>query len=325
MMKKFLLLTLLAMLLIPSALGLAEDTEGGEARHITPGGAGFICDRAHVGGWTVFMGYGFDREGAFGWGILGTPEGGGETAMLVSGEPVGIVPSGVSFVYYGLGGDGFYHWLAQNPGEEPRRLPLSWKDSVFYGDEDGVWFSRAMDTSWQALYRIGLDGQGKRYMGLVRGSINGVLEDGSILLADHRKNTVSAWKDRKTLTLYSTPSEQLYDVAIAGHSLWAVHFGHFGRIADGELRDIQQGYATVRARSGSQLVLLVLDESSAGEARVILIDDAMNAWTELGRVPYDPYARAELSVASVIIWGQEPRLLAIPESADVDAWIPYEE
>ena len=303
---------------------LVENSTDG-AQYILPATEGFICDIAHVGGWTLTMGY-TGADDRLEWGILGEPDFGGERVVLEGDDPVGIVPCGDAFVYFGDGSDSTGSWMIRKPGEEPNALPLTWRDSVFYGDAGGIWYATAADESKTDLNFIGLDGAGKRNMGSIQGGIAGVagvLADASIVLIDFDENTVSAWKDDESTVLYASLDAQIHTAAATADSVWVIFGDHFGRVVDGALHDRQEGYAMLLGRSNHQLVFLVVERPGASEARVVLVNDVINAFAELGRVPYSHSSRVELQRDHVVVWEEGPRVL--PISAEGVQWTLYED
>lgn len=348
MMRKLLILMLIALFLMPS-LACAMDLEEGDGWpgdgwfgedglfpyddwfddfdepmdaecEIRPATEGYICDLVYISGWTLTMGY-TGAADRLEWGILGQADFGEERVLLEGENPIGIVPCGDSFVYYGYGTDGRNHWLISKPMETPKALPLTWKDAVFYGDGNGIWYTSSSGGNDLIIRRMGLDGKNIRRMGTVRGTIRGVLTDSSIVLVDFAKRTVSTWKDGKTTVIYAS-DEPFRDVAATNETIWVIYEDHFGQIVNGVLSDDQEGYAISSARSGNQLVLLVLREFGAKEARVMLINDVLGAYADMGSVPYDIWSRVEMRAEGVIVWGGESRTLSIPTSAAT--WMIYE-
>ncbi|MDR3051765.1 MAG: hypothetical protein LBU67_08600 [Oscillospiraceae bacterium] len=338
-MKKLLTLVLAALLAVPSlarALGAGEDagqwadedlfryehsTDG--AQNIVPASEGYRCDIAYVGGWTVSMEH--TGDSGDGLGILGLPDFEEEQVVLVEDGGTGIIPCGDSFVYYGKGSDGRHHWLARKPGEEPTVLPIPFADEVFYGDKTGVWYASLIESGRYRLYRTGLDGRGKRNLGAVRGTICGVLSNGRIVLLNTKGDKVTTWRDGKTATLYVSPSgEPIRFVATTDEQVWVVCDSYFGRIENGELRDRQEGSVRASARSGLQLVMLVIDQQEAAHARVMLMNDVVQSYTNLGSVPYTGGAQRTslvLRTDCVVVRGQATNVLPIP--ADASAWTLY--
>ncbi|MCL2544710.1 MAG: hypothetical protein FWE77_02195 [Clostridia bacterium] len=292
------------------------------AHYILPATEGFICDIVYVGGWTLTMGNA-GADGRIERGILGQADLGREGRAMLEAEddnlvvlegdnPVGIVPCGEDFVYFGGGGDSTGSWMIRKPGEEPRVLPLTWRDDVFAGNANGIWYTTAVDESRADLYFMGLDGSGKQKLGSVQGNTVGVLADSSIVLIDFDENTVPAWKANESTVLYSS-EEPLLTAAATPDSVWVIFADHFGRVVDGELRDRQEGYAMLMGRSGYQLVFLVMERPGESEARVVLVNDITRSIEELGRVPYSHYSsHVELRENAVIVWGEETRVLPIP-------------
>lgn len=159
-------------------------------------------------------------------------------------------------------------------------------------------------------------------MGTVKGSIKGVLADTSVLLADYRTDTVSAWKNGAYSKLYSSPD--LINVAAIKDSVWVTHGDHFGRIENGALCDRQEGYAILISRTAYQLVFLVRDHSEADEFNVLLVNDMIHSYAYLGRVPllYGLDKGVEFYTDHVVYWGNGRHVLSIP--ADMSSWTSYE-
>lgn len=154
-MKAITVLLAAALLLCPLS-ALAEAIE--------PQAEGAICEIARAGEWTVYMGYGVNGQGTLDRGIVGQADGSAEAVLLVGDNPIGIVPCGDSFVYYGGGEDGRLRWRVAKPLEEPQALPLTYDEGVFYGDSGGIWYTKPSSqgiTSYD-LYRMALDGTGKK-------------------------------------------------------------------------------------------------------------------------------------------------------------------
>jgi len=320
-MKKTLARALiLSLMLVLPLSAIAGETVPPGAQNIQPAAEGFICDIVSIGGRTLVMGYA-GTGGPFSWsdwGILGEADPGEERVVLERDNPVGIVPCGDSFVYFDGKSDSTGGWMIRKLGEEPRELPLTYGDSVFYGDGDSIWYATSVDMMKSALYSIGLDGSNKQRLGLVRGNIAGVLADSSIVLVDFEENTLSAWKDNQSTVLFSSSGEQIRNVAVTADAIWVVFIDHFGRVVDGALRDRQEGYAMLEGSSGHQLVFLVVDQPLASEARVMLMNDTIHSYAELGRVPCGFLSRVELREDRVIVWGDETSVLPIP--AEAEAW-----
>ena len=324
MKKTFARALILSLILaLPLPVNADEIVPSG-AQYILPATEGFICDIAHIGGWTLALGYtGIDgRFERNDWGILGKADFDEERVVLEDNNPVGIVPCGDAFVYFGGGSDSTGGWMIRKLEEEPRKLPLTYQDSAFYSDGDSLWYATSVDMTKADFYSIGLDGSDKKYLGSAQGNIAGVLSDSSIVLIDFTENTVSAWKDNPSTVLYASSGEQIHTAAATADSLWVVFSDHFGRVVDGALRDRQEGYAMLNGRSGHQLVFLVVDQPLASEAKVMLMNDITHSYAELGRVPYSYLSRVELREDCVIVWGEENRVLPIP--AEADAWTIYQ-
>lgn len=160
-------------------------------------------------------------------------------------------------------------------------------------------------------------------MGTVRGDVVGVLEDKSIVVADYHDQRILAWKDGASTVLYDSTGERFNAVVATHDSVWVVYGDHFGRIAEGVLRDQQQGYAMFGARSGHQLALLVVEYVGAEEARVMLMNDTTRSYTELDVIPFDFSTGVDLRTDCIVIWGMGECLLQIP--GDPSAWTPYRE
>ena len=292
------------------------------AHHIIPATTGYICDLAYINGWTIYTGRTWsDKVGSYNWGIWGLADSAEEPVMLYWGQTVGIVPCGDSFVYVGEDANGKQRRFVLKPGEEPKVLPLTWKQDVFYGSESSVWY-----TEGGKIHSIGLNGKNKRRLGSVQGKIEGALSDSSIVIANYDSNTISVWKDGKLTVLYTFPDNK-FGVMPVNDSIWLRRSGHFGRLVNGELRDCWAGYTSAEARTAHQLVFLVRDQIGADEARVLLIDDLTRSYAWLGRVPYNNGFVSqwiELHRDHVVYYNglDERHVLAIP--TDESAWTAYE-
>ena len=295
---------------------------GGD-QDIRPDAEGNICDIASIGGWTIAMAHSINDEGRLECGIYGQAEGALEWILLEGDNSVGIVPCVDSFVYYGEGSDGKQHWLVCEPGKAPQTLPLRWTDSAFYGDQSGVWYTGVSEGNKSTVYAIGLDGRNKRNLGSVRGDIKGVLADSRIVTVDYRANAVLAWKNGKSTTLY-TSTNHILDAGVTNDQIWVIHDGYLGRIADGGLQNCMQGSAYFAARSGCQAVILVRDQlGDWAQARVILTNDVIHSYAELGTIGYSAITCVDMRTDAVTVWGAESRIFSIP--ADEYAWTAYED
>ena len=318
-------LTLVLLFLLMSCIVCAQASAEG-AHNIVPANTGSICDIVYANGWTYYAGLAPGTTG-YNDALYGIPDAEPGKPTLIVEQFVGIVPCGDAIVYYAVGEDNYYHWLVHRPGQKDVVLPLSYVSSAFYGTEESVWYAEDKSGNTLAIYSVGLNGKGKRKIGTVRGQLYGVLADGSIITLDRQAEKVLAWKDGKTTTLYTAPgTESIYSLETTDDTIWVAYQNYFGRIVDGELRDIQVGGIRSSARSGRQLALWIVDLADTSRYKVMLCNDVLGAYTLLADAPDAdgrPSGFLELHTDHIVVHDGITSILPIP--SDASAWTPYEE
>ena len=285
---------------------------------ILPSTVGNICDFATINGWTLNRKLFVDDQGEVTWGIFGKPDFSDEDVLLTDyPRHLRIIPCGDSFIYLGANDAGQQRWLACTPGEKGTALPKAIGD-VFCGFDGCFWYR---ERSGSIVYAMDVNGKNKRRIGTVKDNIVGVLGDASIVVANYKKNTVSAWKDGVYSVLYSSPDRKLATVFVVHDSVWVSHGDHFGRIENGALVDRQEGLAYVLARTTQQTVFGVQAHRDAEEVRLLLVNDATRSYTYLGSVPYAPGSGMELYPHYVVYWGNGRHAFAVPSESS--AWTRY--
>lgn len=334
-MKKLLTLAMIMLWVLSSPVWVMEARgEGGQrdeellsyenstdgAQYIVPATEGYICDIVEADGWILYNGR---YDGGNMPNDLFALTGAGDDPVLLEEGIVGIVPCGDAIVYYGTGTDGEAHWLVRKPGEDPRVLPVSWTGSIFYGDENGLLYTIFLENDTQAIFYIGLDGKHARRVGTVEGYVFGVLSDGSIILANNDFNKVLAWKNGKTTTLYESPvGESFRLIETTREEIWVVYGDSYGRIENGALCDRQQGIVRGTARSGLQVALLVTEQMDTEDCWVVLVNDVVGSYANLGSAPYSGLSTSlMLQTDCVIVLGEVDTKLPIPSEAS--AWTVY--
>ena len=298
---------------------------------------GGAVDYAYIDGWRLNRGY---YEGAYhitGW----TPDG-TERIVLGTDNIWAIVPAGGSFVHYGEEMEE-YGWLISTPdnsvftdpsksgadkgfpedtgyGWTDRFLPIDVADTVFYADDEYIWYHTYSKADKPAIVRLRHDGKGKKKLGTVSGRVVTMMPGGYVLLADFQKNRLRLWRSGKYETIYA-PEEKLTCVASWGKGIWVEHDTWYGLLTDGEVSFALPGRIIAAAGSANQFALLVLPSEHATYFDVMMFNEIYRAYTPVGRIKRQENTYIELRMDHMIVWGPEESLIfhyPIPQ-----VWLPY--
>ena len=285
-------------------------------QRITSGLWGNQADFAYIGGWAVNRGFFQGQYRITGW----TPDH-KERIILAENDTGSFAIADGALVYYGMDEKDVFGWLIGAPGgPAPRRLPIDVTDTVFYADDEYIWYYTYSKTDKPAIGRVGYDGKGKKNLGTVNGRVAAMMPGGEVLLADFAKNRVRLWKNGKYETIYS-PKEQMESVTSLGKSVWVELGGWYGPLADGEITFRLPGKIAGVAGSTDQFVLLVLPKEDAAFCDVMMFNEVYRTYAPVGRIKRQEDMRIEMQENQMIIWGPEESLIfeyPIPE-----LWLPY--
>ncbi len=298
---------------------------------------GSAVDFAYIDGWWVNRGYYEDGYHITGW----TPDG-TERIVLGMDNIWAIVPAGGSFVHYGEE-MGKYGWLISTPdnsvfagssesgvdkdfpedvgfGWTDRFLPIDVADTVFYADNEYVWYYTYSKADKPAIFRLGHDGKGKKKLGTVSGRLVTMMPGGDVLLADFQKNRLRLFQRGKYETIYS-PEDPITCVVSCGKGIWVEHDTWYGLLTDGEIGFHLPGRIIAAAGSANQFALLVLPSEHAAYFDVMMFNEVYRAYAPVGRIKRQESAYIELRRDHMIVWGPEESLIfhyPIPQ-----VWLPY--
>ena len=312
-MKKSLSFIILALLTLNLLMNFAL-AEGEYA--FTSSDHGNMVDYARIGDWTIRRSYQNDE-----FCIIGKQDG-HQPLILVGDDPIGFVPCGDSFIFYGKDKAGKMRWQIVKPGGEAKPLPINYYDDVIWGDAETIWYATSGSNRQSTIYSIDHNRKNKKTVMRVVGTIIGRLKSGRLITVDFRENEVLSWEDGKSSVLYKS-NVKLSNALTAGEGIWVVHTDYFGLVEDGELAFTIPGFPTSTALSDAQIVTLVSYKAGDSMCAVHVMYDDQERYIVLGHFSNYGMPRVEFFDNSINIWG--PRDSAsFPIDADI-AYVTYED
>lgn len=233
-----------------------------------------------------------------------------------------FVPAGNGIIYYGEATKGRSSWLYKLPGDaSPYELPLTDKNSVFYADEQYIWYYTYGKGSERPISRMGYDGKNKKQLGKVNATVIAMMDDGSVLAAAYSKNQVILWKDGKSKVVYD-PKKEITNVISTGRTIWVQHENDFGLLEDGEITFSMPGYIRSMGRTSDQMVFVVDPGNNAARYDVLMFNEPYRAWARVGDIMAQVNINVELEPTIwMTIWGpSESMVYMVPAP---DQWLPY--
>lgn len=272
---------------------------------------------ARVGNWTVAYGYCDDHYCVFGWN-----ENTREHHILAETVVSNIVPAGDVFAYYGEVKKGKFGWLIRNPNEDkPVSLSLNELNSVFWSDEDYLYYFTYGKGTGTTYYRMNHQGKNKKQLGKLNGRAIAMMPDGGVVVFNSSKNRVQIFKDGKHETIYE-PGDEIQNVISTGREIWVVHRDYLGRLKDGKLDFQFPGSLRTYAATTDQIIA-VLDDGSI-QHNVVMLNDAYGAYALVGKVVAQESLTAEVTPGwynRIVVWGPRESLeFYTPYSG---LWLPY--
>jgi len=305
-------------------VSLAGEQNDVSVRTIVPRGIGNAADIVCINGWIICNGY---LESSESYALKGYPPTGGDPINLGKMPNVQLVPAGDAFIYLQPSDKGNPDWVLYTPGEEPKKLPLSVMDHVFYADETHIWYTTVgtgdgTNKSIRTLERKTNQKEGLARLESIQIWVVAVLDDGGILLYDRDNNLVRRWQNGKLETLLET-EEQILGVFSTGQQIWVQLEHEIGLLENGTLWFRIPGTVTHMAQALGQTALL-LSFPGSNEYDVLVLNDTYRAYT---RIDYAPFAERMLIEITpngqLIIRIPDDELHPLFEMPPDDAWIPY--
>lgn len=272
---------------------------------------------ARIGNWVVAYGNCDDHYCVFGWNELTR-----EYHILAETVVSSIIPVGDAFAYYGEVKNGKFGWLIRNPDEEkPVSLSLNELNSVFWSDEDYLYYFTYGKGTGRTYYRMDHDGRNKKQLGKLNGRAIAIMQDGSVVVFNSSKNLVQLYRDGKHETIYE-PEDEIQNVISTGREIWVAHRETFGLLRDGELKFRFTGGLRTYVVTTDQIIA-VLDDGSI-KLNVLMLNDVYGAHAVVGQVTAQDSLTAEVTPGwfnRVVVWGPRESLEFITPYSD--CWLPY--
>ena len=290
---------------------------------------GNLVNLAFINDWQVNIGY-FEE----GYHITGLTPDATRRIALASDSLYGFIPAGDRIFYLGSDSSGAWGTIMDIAGaqaaseESPESSRLGWTQEklplpedawAFYADENGIWYTVALEDENNELRRYIYGGQDE-LIGTLSGVVVAVLEDNSVLVNDLYNNRLLKWKDGQEETIFS-PKKEMNFVWSFGRGVWAAFENGCGPVADGQLTELVDGQFWDAGGTTDQFVLLTRPKKNAEYLNVTLFNEVYSAYVPLGRIALSEEMRIELTPSEITVWGTlESVIFTVPGPK---SWKPY--